>query len=149
MTAAPTGAGPTARERLRPLARSMFGLLAGFCFMLVVSVLGFAVVYGVSRSSFDAHDNPVTPAARSAIVALATVGAAGGGYLATRLARRAVVVHALLLAAMTAAALTSWGESLGLGSTSLSRIALSAAPAAAVILTGLYQKKRAIHSPTK
>lgn len=137
MTATP---GP--RERLRPIARSIFGLLAGFCLILVLSVLGYAALLLVLPRHFSAGGDPATTTSYVAIIAYTTVFSFGGAVVATRLARRAAMVHALLLGAMQASALMSTTQTVGVAAPPWFAAALVGCSVAAILLAGWRQSGR-------
>lgn len=137
-----TRATPGARERLRPIARSIFGLLAGFCLILVLSVLGYATLMLVLPRHFTAHGDPTTTTSYAAIVAYTALFSFGGGIVATRLARRAAMVHALLLGAMEGATLLSTTQSTGVDAPAWFAPALVGCSVAAILLAGWRESAR-------
>lgn len=137
-----TARSPGMRERLRPLGRSFFGLLAGFCLILVLSVFGYATLMIVLPRHFTAGGDPVTPTSYAAIVAYTSVFSFLGAVVTTRLARRAVMLHALVLGGMEAATLLSTTQTTGVGAPPWFATTLVALSVAAILLAGWRESRR-------
>ncbi len=151
-----TAAAPvrSTRERLRPIARSIFGLLAGYSTILLVWFAGYLTLLFVAARSFDARGNPQTGIGLGALLVVTVVASYLGGSIGTRLARRAPIVHAALLAAMEGATLVSVVQGFGediphwFGPTIIGGSVVAIMSAGAATVASLH-KSRAIHSPTK
>ena len=137
-----TTASPGMRQRLRPILRSIFGLLAGFCLILVLSVFGYATLMLMLPRHFTAGGDPTTPTSYAVIVAYTAAFSFVGGVVATRLARRAVMLHALVLGAMEAAALLSTTQTTGVDAPAWFAGALVGLSVIAILLAGWREARR-------
>lgn len=143
----------SARERLRPIARSIFGLLAGYSTILLVWFAGYLTLLFVAARSFDARGNPRDGFGFGALLIITAVASYLGGTIGTRLARRGPLVHAALLAAMEGATLVSVVQGFGeetphwFGLTLIGGGVVAIMAAGAAAMASLHNS-REIHSPT-
>ena len=86
------------------MGRSILALIAGFVATIVVSVACDGLMRLVAPGAFGADGRTPGPAMTAFGVFYTLVSAAVGGYLAALIARRAEVMHALVLGTLGAVA---------------------------------------------
>lgn len=86
------------KRTLLQLVRSALGLLVAVAAFNIVSVLAIAMLSGHNVLDEDAH--PLNAHGQIAVVAVFTVAALGGGYVASLIGRTAKLLHSALFAGL-------------------------------------------------